>query len=177
MPDLTHFWQRLKLASALVFGLAVGVGASVFAYSNTATVNVGWSVFRLHAIPLWSVALVPLAVFLVAGTLYHWWNSLHHFTEHMRHRKRVHDLEVEVATLRKHLDELLQMPGQSGAKQVTAEEEEAAAAPAMLPASSANGLGKSAEEADVAPHSDAPEPVEEPVDGAVETETPVLSKP
>lgn len=111
MPDLSHLWQRFVLALALVFGLALGVGATVFGYSNTGPVDLGWSVFHLHGVPLWAVVLVPLGVVLVAGTLFHWFNSLHHFSEHMRHRRRVHELEAEVLTLRKHLDELLQMPG------------------------------------------------------------------
>lgn len=110
MPDLSHLWQRFLLASALLFGLALGVAATIFGYSNTAPVNVGWSVFHLNGIPLWSVALVPLVVALVAGTAYHWWNNLHHFTEHMRHRRRVHELEAEVTSLRAHLDQLLEMP-------------------------------------------------------------------
>jgi uncharacterized integral membrane protein len=114
VPDLSHLWQRFLLASALVFGLALGVGATVFAYSNTAPVNLGWSVFHLNSVPLWTVALIPIALILVAGTLFHWFNSLHHFTEHMRHRRRVHELEAEVTSLRKHLDELLQMPSQGG---------------------------------------------------------------
>jgi hypothetical protein len=59
------------------------------------------------------VAIVPLVVVLVAGTLYHWWNSLHHFSEHMRHRRRVHELEAELKTLRAHLDQLLEMPDHS----------------------------------------------------------------
>ena len=37
-------------------------------------------------------------------------DGLHHFTEHMRHRRRVHELEAEVASLRAHLDQLLEMP-------------------------------------------------------------------
>jgi hypothetical protein len=115
VPDVSHLWQRFLLASALVFGLALGVGATVFGYSNTAPVNLGWSIFHLRGVPLWSVVLVPLAVVLVAGTLFHWFNSLHHFTEHMRHRRRVHELEAEVTSLRKHLDELLQMPGHAEA--------------------------------------------------------------
>ena len=110
MPDLSHLWQRFMLATALLFGLALGVGATVFGYSNTAPVEIGWSVFHLRGVPLWAVVLVPLGLILVAGTLFHWFNSLHHFTEHMRHRRRVHDLETEIATLRKHLDGLLQMP-------------------------------------------------------------------
>jgi uncharacterized integral membrane protein len=113
VPDLSHLWQRFLLASALVFGLALGVGATVFAYSNTTRVNLGWSIFHLNGVPLWTVPLVPIALILVAGTLFHWFNSLHHFTEHMRHRRRVHELEAEVTSLRKHLDELLQMPGQA----------------------------------------------------------------
>jgi uncharacterized integral membrane protein len=113
VPDLSHLWQRFVLASTLVFGLALGVGAAVFAYSNTTRVSIGWSVFHLTGVPLWTVTLVPLALVLVVGTLFHWFNSLHHFTEHMRHRRRVHELEAEVKSLRKHLDELLQMPGQS----------------------------------------------------------------
>jgi hypothetical protein len=103
-------WQRFVLATALIFGLALGVAATVFGYSNTAPVTVGFSVYHLSGIPLWTVAVVPLVVVLVAGTLYHWYNNLHHFTEHMRHRRRVHELEEEVAGLRAHLDSLLEMP-------------------------------------------------------------------
>ena len=110
MPDLSHLWQRFLLASALIFGLALGVAATVFGYSNTAPVNVGWSIFHLNGIPLWTVALVPLVLVLAAGTLYHWFNNLHHFTEHMRHRRRVHELEAEVTSLKAHLDQLLEMP-------------------------------------------------------------------
>ena len=143
MPDLSHLWQRFVLASALLFGLALGVAATVFGYSNTAPVNLGWSVFHLHAIPLWTVALVPLAVVLVAGTVYHWFNSLHHFTEHMRHRRRVHELEAEVSSLRKHLDELLQMPDHSEAT-VVAVGAEPAPPSAVLEAASSNGEEKAA---------------------------------
>ena len=111
MPDLSHLWQRFVLASALVFGLALGVAATVFGYSNTGTVNIAFSVYHLKGIPLWTVAIVPLVVVLAAGTLYHWWNGLHHFTEHMRHRRRVRELEAELASLKSRLDELLEMPG------------------------------------------------------------------
>ena len=115
MSGLSHFWQRFVLGAALLFGLLLGVAATVFGYSNTATVDVGWSVWRLDGVPLWTVAIVPLAVLLVAGALYHWYNSFHHFTEHMRHRRRVHELEDEVTRLRTHLDHLLEMPGTTGA--------------------------------------------------------------
>jgi hypothetical protein len=110
VPDLSHLWQRFVLATVLVFGLLVGVAATIFGYSNTAPVNVGFSVLHLKGIPLWTVAIVPLVAVLVAGTLYHWWNNFHHFTEHMRHRRRVRELETEVSALRTQLDQLLEMP-------------------------------------------------------------------
>jgi uncharacterized integral membrane protein len=110
VPDLSHLWQRFVLAAVLVFGLLLGVGATIFGYSNTGTVPVGFAAWRLNAVPLWTVAIIPLILVLAAGTLYHWWNSLHHFTEHMRHRRRVRELEAEVSTLRAHLDQLLEMP-------------------------------------------------------------------
>jgi hypothetical protein len=113
VPDLSHLWQRFVLAAALVLGLALGVAATVFGYSNTNTVSVGFSIYRLEAVPLWTVAIVPLVLFLAAGTLYHWWNSLHHFTEHMRHRRRVKELEAEVTSLKARLDSLLEMPDQA----------------------------------------------------------------
>jgi len=112
---LNHLWQRFLLASSLVVGLLIGVGASVFGYSNLERVDVHWSVLHLSGVPLWAVALVPLALVLIAGTLYHWLDGLHHFTEHMRHRRRVHELEAEVASLRARLDQVLEMPDHSGA--------------------------------------------------------------
>ena len=125
MRDLSHLWQRFLLASSLVVGLAIGAAATVFGYSNLASVNVQWAIFHVDGVPLWTVAVVPLAIVLVAGTLYHWMDSLHHFTEHMRHRRRVHELEVEVASLRAHLDQVLEMPDHSTSrlprKAITAE--------------------------------------------------------
>ena len=117
MPDLSHLWQRFLLASSLLVGLVIGAGATIFGYSNLATVNVHFSVLHLDGVPLWTVALVPLAIVLVAGTLYHWSDSLHHFTEHMRHRRRVHELEAEVASLRAQMDQVLEMPDQSALSQ------------------------------------------------------------
>jgi hypothetical protein len=122
---MSHLWQRFLMASALIFGLLLGVAATVFGYSNNSPVDVRWSIFHFDGVPLWTVIIVPLAIVLVAGTIYHWFNSLHHFTEHMRHRRRVHELEAEVATLREHLDHVLEMPDQSSsrlpAKNITAE--------------------------------------------------------
>jgi hypothetical protein len=113
VPDLSHLWQRFLLASALVVGLAIGAAGTVFGYSNLASVNVHWSVFHVDGVPLWTVAVVPLAIVLVAGTVYHWMDGLHHFSEHMRHRRRVHELEAELASLRAHLDQVLEMPDHS----------------------------------------------------------------
>jgi hypothetical protein len=125
VPDLSHLWQRFMLASALVVGLAIGIATTIFGYSNLATVDVNWSVFHVHGVPLWTVAVVPLALVLVAGTLYHWMDGLHHFSEHMRHRRRVHELEAEITSLRAHLDHVLEMPDHSTSrlpsKAVTAE--------------------------------------------------------
>jgi uncharacterized membrane protein len=113
VPNLNHLWQRFLLASSLLIGLAIGVAATVFGYSNLTTVNVNWSVIHIDGVPLWTVAVVPVALTLIAGTLYHWTNSLHHFTEHMRHRHRVHELEAELASLHAHLDHVLEMPDHS----------------------------------------------------------------
>ena len=110
MPDLTHLWQRFLLAMALLAGLAIGIGATVFGYSNLNPVDIHWSVIQLRGIPLWAVVLVPITLILIVGTIFHWLDSLHHFTEHMRHRRRVHELEAEVARLRAHLDHVLEMP-------------------------------------------------------------------
>jgi len=112
MPTFNHIWQRFLLTSSLLVGLAIGAGATVFGYSNLGTVDLRFSVFHLDGVPVWMVAVVPVALTLVAGTLYHWVDGLHHFTEHMRHRRRVHELETEVATLRSRLDKVLEMPDQ-----------------------------------------------------------------
>jgi len=110
MPDLQHLWQRFLLAATLIAGLAIGVGATVFGYSNLNTVDLHWSVLHLNGVPLWAVVIVPITLILIAGTVFHWLDSLHHFTEHMRHRHRVHELEAEVSRLRAHLDQVLEMP-------------------------------------------------------------------
>ena len=117
---MQHIWQRFLLTSSLLVGFAVGVAATVFGYSNLASVDVHWSVFHINGVPLWTVALVPVALTLAAGALYHWIDGLHHFTEHMRHRHRVHELEAELGALRAHLDQVLEMPDHSGLPAKTA---------------------------------------------------------
>jgi hypothetical protein len=132
VPNLNHLWQRFLLASSLLIGLAIGVAATVFGYSNLTTVNVHWSVVHIDGVPLWTVAVVPVALTLIAGTLYHWTNSLHHFTEHMRHRHRVHELEAEVASLRAHLDQVLEMPDHSALPAKLPEPKDEAVEPAPV---------------------------------------------
>ncbi len=176
MPDLSHLWQRFLLASALVFGLLLGVAATIFGYSNTAAVNISWSVFRLDGIPLWSVAVVPLVLVLVAGTLYHWYSNLHHFTEHMRHRHRVHELEAEVTKLRAHLDQLLEMPDHTTGKPAVMEPlaAEVTAAPAIsepVPQNGDDKARKSRKRVSLAVIDT------EPVAVAVPTETPTETEP
>ena len=155
MPDLNHLWQRFLLASSLLVGLAIGAAATVFGYSNLGSVNVRWSVFHIDGVPLWTVAVVPLALVLIAGTIYHWLDGFHHFTEHMRHRRRVHELEAEVASLRAHLDQVLEMPDHS-----TSKLSEKRASAASLPAADADeamaGVVDHADVADVV--SPKPEP-------------------
>jgi len=147
VPDLSHLWQRLLRATALVFGLAVGVAVTVFAYSNTAPVDVGWAPIHLNSVPLWTVAVVPLVVVLAVGALYHWVNNLHHFTEHMRHRRRVKELEAELASLRSHLDTALEMPDHDAVGTATAtppEEVKPVAPMAANEAAAPNGEDKPA---------------------------------
>jgi hypothetical protein len=148
---LNHIWQRFLLASSLLIGLAIGVAATIFGYSNLTSVDVHWSVVHIDGVPLWTVAVVPVALTLIAGTVYHWTNSLHHFTEHMRHRHRVHELEAEVASLRAHLDQVLEMPDHASlpAKREASAPEPADGAPAEVasqreaePAPSSSGTVK-----------------------------------
>jgi hypothetical protein len=187
VPDLSHLWQRFVLASALIFGLALGVAATVFGYSNTGPVDIGFSVLHLRGIPLWTVAIVPLVLVLAAGTLYHWLNSLHHFSEHMRHRKRVRELEAEVASLRAHLDNVLAMPDQSATKPAPAPEVveipetiELEPAPSVPEPVASNGGDKAAKKSrkQVSPATEAePETIAVATDGSPETEPRAETQP
>lgn len=139
-----HLWQRFLLTCALLVGLAIGVAATVFGYSNLGTVDVHWSVLQLNGVPLWAVAVVPVVVVLVLGTIYHWLDGLHHFTEHMRHRHRVRELEAEITRLREHLDHVLEMPRgdrPTGAPAPTMVDE---AEPPALPAVTDTAAGETA---------------------------------
>ena len=107
---VNHLWQRFLLTTSLLVGLAVGAAATIFGYSNLNAVDIHFSVVRLRGIPLWAAVLVPVILTIAAGTLYHWLDSLHHFTEHMRHRSRVKELEAELGSLKARLDQVLEMP-------------------------------------------------------------------
>jgi hypothetical protein len=180
VPDLSHLWQRFLLAIALLFGLALGVAATVFGYSNTVPVALGFSVFHVGAVPLWTVALVPLALVLVAGTIFHWLNGLHHFTEHMRHRRRVHELEAEVTSLKAHLDQLLEMPTQAETKVPAKSVPDEVPSPALAEPVATNGTDASAKKPrkriSLSSASET-ETVATPTDGAAETEPRAESSP
>ncbi len=156
-----HLWQRFLLACALLVGLAVGVGATVFGYSNLGTVDIHWSVFHLDGVPLWTVAVVPVALVLVAGTVYHWIDGLHHFSEHMRHRHRVKELETEITRLREHLDHVLEMPRGDRSQAAPVIEQIDEAPKPELPAATADAE-TAAELAPEPPAEAAPEPKPEP---------------
>jgi uncharacterized integral membrane protein len=173
VPDLSHLWQRFMLTSSLVVGLLIGVVATVFGYSNLTTVNVNLSALHIDGVPLWTVAVVPLVFVLVAGTLYHWTDSLHHFTEHMRHRRRVHELEAEVASLRAHLDQVLDMPDQSTSKlprkSVTAELPEPATPPTDTPPKDASPKPARAKRVTLTMPAEPSEPADVSTNGGPET--------
>jgi hypothetical protein len=132
-------------------------------------VTIGWSMWRLDHVPVWTVALVPLVLVLVAGTIYHWYNSFHHFTQHMRHRHRVRELEAENASLKERLDHLLEMPDASTAKTVVTKPP---APPALPEPAASNGEDKTSKKSRkrVSITTDS-EPVTIAADGAVESRT------
>ena len=152
---MNHIWQRFLLTSSLLVGFAVGVAATVFGYSNLASVDVHWSVFHINGVPLWTVALVPVALTIAAGALYHWIDGLHHFTEHMRHRHRVHELEAELGALRAHLDQVLEMPDHAG---LPATPQNKAAAKVSLPSREDEVQQPAPVETETAPVASQPEP-------------------
>ncbi|HVH63285.1 MAG TPA: LapA family protein [Candidatus Dormibacteraeota bacterium] len=165
MPDLGHLWQRFLQLLALVLGLAVGVGATVFGYSNTATVSVGFATWHASGVPLWTVALVPLGALFVLGMLYHWWASLTHFTENIGHRRRVHELEEEVGRLKSHLDQVLEMPDHAATPAKATKPVELVEPPRLEPVAS-DGAGQKAEPVAVSADGETEGPAPEPTDDA-----------
>ncbi len=48
--------------------LVIGVAVTVLGYANKTAVDLHWSVFQIDGVPVWMVAVVPVAIVLVAGT-------------------------------------------------------------------------------------------------------------
>ena len=112
-------WHRLLRALAFAAGLALGLGAAVFIFSNLAPIDVHWRIpsaggyvinWNLNGVSLWLLALVPLLVGAIAGYFYQTPARMHHVREALHHRHRVHELEHELKELRNSLDEVLMMP-------------------------------------------------------------------
>jgi hypothetical protein len=117
--EITMRWHRLLRALAFAAGLALGLGAAVFIFSNLAPIDVHWRIpsaggyvinWNLNGVSLWLLALVPLLVGAVAGYFYQTPARMHHVREALHHRHRVHELEQELKELRSSLDEVLMMP-------------------------------------------------------------------
>jgi len=110
---MSSVWHRFLRGAAFIGGVALGVAATVFGYSNTAVVPIHWWGFSATSVSIGLVALVPLVAGVIAGYVYHLPARMHHFSEHMRHRSLVHELEKENKELRKSLDRLLELPDDS----------------------------------------------------------------
>jgi hypothetical protein len=117
--ELAMRWHRLLRALAFLAGIAVGLGGAIFIFSNVTPVEVHWRVpsaggyvlnWTLNGVSVWLIALAPLVIGVAAGYLYHLPARMHHFSEHMRHRSRVHELEHELKELKSSLDTVLMMP-------------------------------------------------------------------
>jgi len=112
-------WHRLLRALAFLAGIAVGLGGAIFIFSNVTPVEVHWRIpsaggyvlnWTLNGVSVWLIATLPLVIGVAAGYLYHLPARMHHFSEHMRHRGRVHELEHELRELKSSLDKVLMMP-------------------------------------------------------------------
>lgn len=110
---MSSVMHRFLRGAAFLGGIVLGVGASVFAYSNTSVVPIHWWSFSATDVSVGLVALIPLVAGVIAGYVYHLPARMHHFSEHMRHRQRVHELEKENKELRRSLDRLLELPDDS----------------------------------------------------------------
>lgn len=110
---MSSVMHRFLRGAAFLGGIALGVGATVFGYSNTTAVEIHWWGFSATNVSIGLVALVPLVAGVIAGYVYHLPARMHHFSEHMRHRHLVHELENENKELRRSLDRLLELPDDS----------------------------------------------------------------
>src|SRR5438874_647646 len=107
---MSYLWQRFIHFLIAVIFLAIGIGLTVFVYSNTTSVNIDWWQLHFTNVPLGMVALVPLLLGVVLGYLYHVPSGLHDFSQSMRKSRRIGELEREKKELQHQLDRLLAMP-------------------------------------------------------------------
>src|ERR687888_1545858 len=103
-------WHRFLRQVAFWAGFASCALIVAVIYSNPTTVTLIFWRWRLTDVNLGLVAVTPLLIGVAVGYLYHLPARLHHVSEHMRHRRRVHELERELKELRKGMDQVLEMP-------------------------------------------------------------------
>src|SRR5712692_3838719 len=169
-------WHRtLRTGAFIVGGILVGA-MFVFAYSNTDRVNIDWTLpgggLNLHSdgVVIWWLVLVPLAAGILLGYLYAWPARFHHYAQHMRHRRRVHELEKEVRGLNVMLDRVREVPEDGPRALPPAAEGPLEAEAAALEEPS---LAELAPESPEEPEAPAPEPEPEPaLAGAAPEPTP-----
>ncbi|HEX6348550.1 MAG TPA: lipopolysaccharide assembly protein LapA domain-containing protein [Candidatus Dormibacteraeota bacterium] len=107
---MSYLWQRFIHFLIAVIFLAIGIGLTVFVYSNTTSVNIDWWQLHFTNVPLGMVALIPLLLGVVLGYLYHVPSGLHDFSQSMRKSRRIHELEQQNKALQHQVDSLLAMP-------------------------------------------------------------------
>src|ERR687888_563264 len=108
-------WHRFLRQVAFWAGFASCALIVAVIYSNPTTVTLIFWRWRLTDVNLGLVAVTPLLIGVAVGYLYHLPARLHHVSEHMRHRRRVHELEHELKDLRKGMDQVLDMSGDAAA--------------------------------------------------------------
>ena len=107
---LHTMWHRFLRQIAFWVGFATCAVIVAVIYFNQATVTLSFWRWELTGVNLGLVAVAPLVAGVALGYLYHLPARLHHVSEHMRHRRRVHELERELKDLRKGMDQVLEMP-------------------------------------------------------------------
>ena len=103
-------WHRFLRQVAFWVGFATCGLIVALIYYNSGTVTLTFWRWELRDVNLGFVAVAPLVVGVALGYLYHLPARLHHVSEHMRHRRRVHDLERQLKDLQKGFDQVTEMP-------------------------------------------------------------------
>ncbi len=130
---MSYLWQRFIHFLIFVIAVAIGIGLTVFVYSNTTSVNLDWWQLHMTNVPLGMVALVPLLIGVILGYLYHVPSGLHDFSQSVRKSHRIHELERQNKELQHQLDRLLAMP-EDGTPAAPAPAEATPTAPVTPPA-------------------------------------------